>query len=130
MCPPLSRRHPCLDLDTGDEVPLGEMLSGNHHDPSTHASRLIDWEQFLEGHDEKYAVFIGDMLEGKRAMDTAQRYGRTPTWAHGLKQKLSNDLRDYFGEEAIAYSMKLPGWRGGLHADKEKVACGAERRRE
>jgi len=118
-----------IDPDTGEEIPLGEMLACSQDDPSTNASHMIDWEQFLDGHDHRYSVLVRDMAEGKKATDTANRFGLPSTWAYQLKYKLANDLREYLGDDAIADSLRIPGWRGNIMADKEKVACRADRRR-
>ena len=74
-------------------------------------------------------AFVCDLSQGKPAKDTAARFGLSNSWAHDLKESLAEDLREYFGEEAIADSMQVPLWRGNTHADKERFACRADRRR-
>lgn len=64
-----------------------------------------------------------------RAKETAARYGRSSSWAHELKEKLAVDLREYFGEEAIAAAVQVPAWRGNTRTEHEKAACRADRRR-
>ena len=115
--------------ENGEEIPLGDMLAGNSDDPSTCAARLMDWEQFLDTHNPRYEAMVSDFAQGKRAKDTAARFGFSNSWAHDLKEKLSGDLREYFGENVIADSMQRPRWQGNVMIDHEKAACRADRRR-
>lgn len=117
------------DPESGEEIPLGDMLSGNEDDPSMAASRFVDWEEFLGTHNPRYEAMVSDFAQGKRAKDTAARFGFSNSWAHDLKENLAVDLREHFGKEAIADSMKTPSWRGNIMVDHEKAACRADRRR-
>ena len=117
------------DPETNEEIPLGDMLSCEQDDPAMCASRLVDWEAFLDAHNPRYKVFVCDLAEGRRATDTAARFGFSNSWAHELKEKLARDLQEYFGEEAIADSLQIPKWRGNIVVDHEKAACRADRRK-
>ena len=117
------------DPETDEEIPLGDMLAGNADDPSMAASRFVDWEEFLGTHNPRYEAMVSDFAQGKRATDTAARFGFSNSWAHDLKEKLAEDLREYFGEDAIADSMQIPSWRGNIRVDHEKAACRSDRRR-
>src|SRR5271167_424197 len=77
-----------IDPETGEEIPLGEMLAGNADDPSMSASRNLDWELFLDTHDERYGGIICAIAEGHNALETAKA-SRTPyARVRMLKQKL------------------------------------------
>jgi len=117
------------DPETDEEIPLGDMLAGNADDPSMAASRFVDWEEFLGSHNPRYEAMVTDFAQGKSAKHTAARFGFSNSWAHDLKEKLATDLREYFGEDAIADSMQIPSWRGNITVDHEKAACRADRRR-
>lgn len=117
------------DPDTDEEIPLGDMLAGNADDPAMAAGRFVDWSEFLDSHNPRYGAMVSDFAQGKRATDTAARYGFSNSWAHDLKEKLAEDLREYFGDDAIADSMQIPAWRGNVMVDHEKAACRADRRR-
>jgi hypothetical protein len=117
------------DPDTDEEIPLGDMLAGNGDDPAMTASRFVDWEEFLDTHNPRYEAMVNDFAQGKRATDTAARFGFSNSWAHDLKERLAADLREYFGDNAIADSLQIPSWRGNVMADHEKAACRADRRR-
>jgi hypothetical protein len=117
------------DPETGEEIPLGDMLAGNADDQAMAASRAVDWEDFLSSHNPRYKVLVGDFAQGKRAKDTAEKFGFSCRWAYDLRDQLADDLREYFGDDAIADSAQVPSWRGSIMVDQEKAACRAERRR-
>ena len=117
------------DPETDEEIPLGDMLAGSDDDPAGAAARAMDWEDFLDTHNPRYEAMVSDFAQGKRAKDTAARFGFSNSWAHDLKENLAADLREFFGEDAIADSMQVPAWRGSIMVDHEKAACRADRRR-
>ena len=46
-----------------------------------------------------------------------------------LKYKMADELREFLGDDAVADALRIPAWRGNIVADREKMACRAERRR-
>jgi len=118
-----------IDPESGEEIPLGEMLAGNFDDPSMSASRNVDWEDFLDTHDRRYGKIVCDLASGKNAMEIARQSRESYFTVRQLKARLEADLREYMGEQAIADSTRIPAWRGNIMADHEKAACRADRRR-
>jgi len=118
-----------IDNETGEEIPLGEMLSAGGDDPSIHASRLLDWSEFLASHNPKYEDLVCEIASGVNAMESARESRKSYFTVRQLRARLAEDVREYFGDEAIADSLHQPNWRGGIHADKERFACRADRRR-
>jgi len=117
------------DPETGEEIPLGEMLAGNSDDPSMSASRNLDWELFLATHDERYGSLVVDIAVGKNALQSSRDNSTSYFTVRQLKQKLAEELLEYMGEEAIADSARVPTWRGNIMADHERALCRANRRR-
>ena len=113
-----------VDPETMEEIPLGELLSGNHEDPSTSASRIVDWDDFLQSHDPQYRSLVKNLGEGKMIRETGLKYGK----AQELKKRLAADLLEYMGDQIIADSVHVPFWRGNIIAEHEKAACRADRR--
>lgn len=127
MC--LSIEEPAgIDSETGEEIPLGDLLSGHGDDPSMSASRTIDWESFLADRNPRYAGLVTDLASGKNAMESSKRRRQSYFITRQLKEKLALELREFMGEEALADAMKIPAWRGNIQADHEKAACRADRR--
>lgn len=118
-----------LDPETGDEIPLGEMLAGGAEDPAGAAARSLDWEEFLTKHNPRYRPMVHDLAQGQSTHAAAERLGLSPWQAYGLREHLAEDLREHFGQNAIADAMRTPSWRGNIMADSEKAACRADRRR-
>ena len=117
-----------IDADTGEEIPLGDLLSCHQDDPYMTASRTIDWESFLADRNPRYAGLVCDMAQGKNAVESAKRRRRSYFQVRQLKEKLALELREFMGEEAVADAMRIPAWRGNILADHEKAACRADRR--
>jgi hypothetical protein len=118
-----------IDPETGEEIPLGELLSGHGDDPAMSASRNVDWEAFLDTHDPKYTGIVCELASGGNALEMARQSRRSYSTVRQLKARLEADLREYMGEQAIADSARIPTWRGNILADHEKAACRADRRR-
>ena len=118
-----------IDPETGEEIPLGEMLAGNFDDPSMSASRNVDWEEFLATHDERYSVLVCEIAAGKKALESARERRESYFRLRMLREKLAEELREFMGSEAIADSARIPTWRGCILAEHERAACRADRRR-
>ena len=117
-----------IDPDTGEEIPLGDLLSCHQDDPSMMASRTIDWESFLAAHNPRYGALVCDLAQGKTSVESSRRSRQSYFQVRQLKERLAMELREFMGEEALADAMRIPAWRGNIQADHEKAACRAERR--
>jgi len=117
-----------IDPETGEEIPLGDMLAGNADDPSMSASRNVDWEEFLAKHDDRYSVLVCEIAAGKNALESARERRESYFRLRMLREKLAEELREFMGSEAIADSAKIPAWRGNITADHEKALCRHQRR--
>ena len=108
---------------------MGEMPAGRDEDASMRAVRKVDWDGFLETHNPQYGAIVSDLAVGKNATESARGSGLRYSSVRNLRQKLADDVREYFGDSAIDDSLHQPAWRGGINADKERFACRAERRK-
>jgi hypothetical protein len=117
-----------IDPESGEEIPLGDMLAAHGDDPSMSASRMLDWDGFLDAHDERYGNLVCDLAVGKTAMEVSKQRRESYFTVRQLKERLAEDAREYFGDDAIADALRIPGWRGNINADHEKAACRADRR--
>ena len=117
-----------IDPETGDEIPLGDMLAGHHEDPAIAGARNVDWEKFLADRNPRYRALVSDLASGINSVESARARGRSVFTVRKLREKLALELREFMGEEALADAMRIPAWRGNIQADHEKAACRAERR--
>ena len=46
-----------------------------------------------------------------------------------VREHLVEELEEFMGEDVIADAATVPKWRGNIMADKERMACRADRRR-
>jgi hypothetical protein len=106
-----------------EPIRLGEFLSCSHDDPAMNAGRNIDWDEFIGSHDYRYGVILKDMAVEKTALAIAEECGETYFHIRQLKEKLEVELREFLGDDAIADSVRVPSWRAGLHAERERAAC-------
>ncbi len=93
------------------------------------AGRNLDWESFLDEHDPRYMCIIHDLGSGFSMLDTAKACRVTYHEVREIRDGLAKDLEEWMGPDAIADAVRVPGWRGNLMQDHERVACRADRRR-
>ena len=119
-----------FDPDTDEPITLGELLASEREDPAMTAAREIDWDLFLATHDNRYGVIVAGLLEGKNFGESVEGCGTGFSRVYQLKAKLASDLIEFMGAQAIADSTRIPAWRAHIVADRERVACRADRRRQ
>jgi len=117
------------DPELDAPITLGDLLASEHEDPSMVAARNMDWELFIRTHDYRYGIMVKGMVEGQSLKAPAERSEHLYASLYGLKEKMSEDVREYLGDEALADSVKLPRWKACINRDREKTACRADRRR-
>ncbi|MCE9610328.1 MAG: hypothetical protein K8R23_09060 [Chthoniobacter sp.] len=118
------------DPEMNEPITLGELLASEHEDPAMMAARDIDWDLFLATHDYRYGVIVAGLLEGKNFGESVIGCGEGFSRVYQLKAQLAEDLLAFMGTQAIADSMRIPAWRACIMADRERVACRHDRRRQ
>ena len=111
------------DPEMNEPIRLGEFLSCSQDDPSMTAGRNLDWELFLASHDYRYGIVLKDMVHDKTALEEAKDWGERYHAVRSLRFKMADDLREFMGPDAVADSVKIPLWRAGVHAERERSAC-------
>jgi hypothetical protein len=117
------------DPELDEAVTLGDILTENREDPAMAAARNIDWELFIETHDYRYGVIIKGFVEDKQLSETARDCGSGYPGLRDLRHRLAEDLHAFMGADALMDSLRVPTWRANIMADRERVACRADRRR-
>ena len=74
-----------FDPETMEPIRLGEFLSCSKDDPSTRASRNLDWDEFIDSHDYRYGVLLKDMAEGKDVLSRSKEWGKKYSQVRVLK---------------------------------------------
>jgi hypothetical protein len=117
------------DPELDEPIRLGDLLTCSQDDPAQTAGRNVDWQEFIDSHDYRYGVILKDFAEGRTVMDRAKENGERYSQVRKLKDRMAVELREHLGQSAMADSVRAPGWRAGILAEKERVACKADRRR-
>jgi hypothetical protein len=117
------------DPELDEPIRLGDLLTCSHDDPAMTAGRNLDWSEFIDSHDYRYGVILKDFVEGRTVMDRAKENGERYSQVRKLKDRMADELREFMGESAMADCVRAPSWRAGILAEKERVACKADRRR-
>ena len=112
-----------FDPETMEPIRLGEFLSCSADDPSMRACRNIDWDEFTNSHDYRYAVLLRDMAEGRDVLARSKEWGKKYSQVRVLKEKMEAALREYMGPEAVTDSCSIPRWKAAIHAERERSAC-------
>ena len=111
------------DPETMEAIRLGDFLACSQDDPSTRAARNLDWDEFTNSHDYRYAVLLQDMAEGKDVLARSKEWGAKYSQVRVLKEKMEGELREHLGREAVSEACAVPRWKAGLHAERERSAC-------
>ena len=117
-----------FDAELSEPIRMGDLLAGNSEDPSNSACRNLDWEAFIETHDDRYGAVVLDMAQGKNALECARSSGESYHHVRQLREKMADDLAEFMGSDIIADSVRASSWRAGINAAYEKAACRADRR--
>lgn len=68
-------------------------------------------------------IILGDADAGITVLDRANANQQKYSQVRSLKTKIESDLREHLGPDAVVDAVKVPLWRAGIHAEREKVAC-------
>jgi hypothetical protein len=117
-----------FDPETGEAIRLEDLLACRHEDPGQAAARNSDWQEFLGSHDYRFGPVVKNLAEGRALKEVAPAAGDGYSRVYQLRQRLSAELREFLGEEALADAARLPQWHASLVARQERAACASERR--
>ena len=118
-----------FDLELGEPITLGELLTTEDDDPAMTAGRNIDWTEFMDSHDYRFEAILDATATGRTMEPVARRYGCSLSTISTLKRRLSAELRESFGEDILLEVARRPEWQSSIKVEREKVACRADRRR-
>jgi hypothetical protein len=122
MCEPVSGG------DEGEEQTLGDLLACEGADPATTAARNIDWAEFIKTLDEKSLAVLRHIADEIRLQELATAMKVSRSTVQSWRNRLTGMVRDFMGAEILNDVERVPGWRDGLHAIRERMECRVERR--
>ncbi len=116
-----------MSSETDETVPVSELMSTDAEDPSTKATRKLDWQQFYGTQDRNGRQLLNCMAEGQSASEIAGRLKLTRPAVRQRTNQLRTALKSFFGPAVIAEVCRAPQWFNDLRAVKEHLACRGER---
>ena len=114
--------------ETDETVPVSELLSTDAEDPSTKATRKLDWQQFYRSQDRNGRQLLTCMAEG--CEETPEIYRKLKLTRLAVRERtdqLRTAVKSFFGDGVIAEVCRAPQWFNDLRAVREHLACRGER---
>ena len=117
-----------LNQETGETVALGDLLAGTHEDPASAAARNIDWAEFLDGHDDRYAAMVQCAIAGRPMNDLKRKFRVSDSSLSTYRRNLATDIREMMGADVLEMVCRRPRWQANVEVEYERTRCRHERR--
>ena len=115
--------------ETGEAVTLEDLLAGAHEDPASAAARNLDWAEFLDGHDGRYAAMVRCAATGQPMNSLGGQPGASNSALSSRKRQLAGDIREYMGADVLREVCQRPRWQADVEGEQERLLCRHERHR-
>ena len=137
MCPAAQLDHTVMvssmdehlgEDDGGHEMTLHDYLAGSAEDPAGVVGRDLDWEQVMERLDPREQFVVNETaLETPGTMMAKSLRISTPRIVQ-IKRRVAQKIRDIWGEDAVADSVRESMWQRHIRTMTEQRTCRTERR--
>jgi DNA-directed RNA polymerase specialized sigma24 family protein len=120
---------PGLGVESGSEtLAFHDVIANDKEDPSIVAARKMDWDAFCGPLSKRERCLVRYVAEGKSFRDVAQMFGVSDSTIQGVKRNVAQAIREFMGVDIMVTIRRVPAWKAGLNADRERQACREERR--
>jgi DNA-binding CsgD family transcriptional regulator len=116
-----------MSSETDETVPVSELMSTDHEDPSTKATRKLAWQHFYRTQDRNGRQLLTCIAEGQSPKEIAGQLKLTRLAIRQQTDQLRTAVKSFFGAAVIAEVCRAPQWFNDLRAVKEHLACRGER---
>ncbi len=113
--------------ETDATVPVSELMSTDGEDPSTKATRKLDWQEFYRSQDRNGRQLLNCMAEGCETPQISRKLKLTRLAVRERTDQLRTAVKSFFGDGVLAEVCRAPQWFNDLRAVKEHLACRGER---
>ena len=113
--------------EDGEEISFGETLASQADDPAVEAGRRLDWQALWQKLDEVTKAILRALSDGTEITQLVATLKLSRSSLQTRKNQLAAQIREYLGEDILRQVQEHPGWRHGLEATREKLACRWER---
>jgi len=115
----------CTESDETAQV--SELMSRDEEDPSTKATRRLDWQDFFSTQDRKSRRLLACMAQGCETHEIASKLKLTRLAVRERTNQIGQALKAFFGDALLVDVCRSPQWLHDLRAVKEDLACRRER---
>ncbi len=116
-----------MSSETDETVPVSELLSRDEEDPSTKATRRLDWQEFYRTQDRNGRQLLTCIAEGQSPREIADQLKLTRLAVRERTDQLRTAVKSFFGDGVIAEVCRSPQWFNDLRAVKEHLAWRGDR---
>jgi hypothetical protein len=111
----------------GESFTFNDVLSADQDDPAMAAARKLDWETLRGALSETGRQVLHCLLEGRDLTTLVDKLKRSRSALQKDKERLAGLVREYLGADILAQVQAMPRWMDNLAANRERLACRAER---
>ena len=90
-------------------------------------ARNIDWAEFLDGHDDRYAAMVRCAVSGQPMNSLGGKAEASNSALSSRKRQLAGDIREFMGTEVMQEVCQRPRWQADVEGEQERVRCRHER---
>lgn len=107
----------------GEDLTLDDVLASPADDPAMEAGRRLDWQGLLHNLDDVAKGILRVLADGSELTRLVSPLKLSRSSLQTRKEKLAKLIRECLGEDILLQVQEHPGWRNGLEATREKLAC-------
>jgi len=120
---------PGLDTESDSEtMSFHDVIANDDDDPSIVAARKMDWDAFCAPLSKRERCLVRYVAEGKSFRDMAQAFGVSYFTIQAVKRKVALAIREFMGADILVTIRRVPAWKAGILATRERQAYREERR--
>ena len=114
-----------VNYEEGSDEPLvlGEVLATEAEDPSVTGARNLDWQAFTATLDELARTILQCLADERPLLEVAHAAGVSRSTIQNHKNRLSEAVRAFMGQELMQQLQGSPQWRINIRAAREKMAA-------
>ena len=114
--------------DASEIIELQDLLSLDAEDPSMIAARNLDWQAMMSMLTEREQAIVVALIEGGTVSDVAMALKLSRSTLQTAKNRLAALVLEFLGVDILIEVLRLPGWKDGINAHREMMACRHDRR--
>ena len=112
-----------VPVEDGEELKLSDVLASPTDDPAIEAGRRLDWQGVLHKLDDVAKAVLRALADGSELTRLVSPLKLSRSSLQTRKERLATRIRECLGQDILRQVQEHPGWRNGLAATREKLAC-------